>query len=123
MIVVLLLVASCLLVGIGIAALLLGPFLILSGGFLFLFTVALLCVIGIAKGCVSFTCFLGERLGRTRTFTYLAPAIHQRQVLLALWLMHWLKQWLTRHGEQTYRSGTASAHPYSTQVYPLLKGA
>src|SRR5438132_13959130 len=52
MVIVLLLVASCLLVG--IAALLLGPFLILSGGFLFLLTVALLCVIGIAKGCVSF---------------------------------------------------------------------
>lgn len=122
-IVVLLFVSGCFLVGTGIVALLLAPFLFLSGGFLLLFTLALLCVIGIGKGCVSFTRFLVERLGRTRTFTYLAPAIRQLQVLLALRLMHWLKRWLERHEEGAYHSGTASAHPHSTRVSPLLKGA
>ena len=119
----LLLIASVLLVGAGVIALLLAPFAILTGISLLVCTLSLFCLVGIAKGCIALALWLARWFSRRPMCSSLRPSMFLLRVLLARMLANWLANWLASHDPATHPPGASSASPYQTRVSALLKGA
>lgn len=122
-VVLLLLSASVLLVGVGIAALLLGPFAILAGASLFIFTLSLICLVGIIKASRTLARGLVRWLSHRRAISTLLPAVFLLRLILARMVANWLMNWLARHDPASHPPGASGNRSYQTHVFPQVKGA
>jgi hypothetical protein len=118
-----LLAVSILLVGMGIMALLLAPFAILIGISLLTLTLSLLCLVGIAKGCLALARGIARWVSRWPACSSLSSSFIFLQIYLARMLASWLANWLANHDSGPPRSGASSTSSHQTRVSSLLEGA